>query len=300
MSSRYAPLTRFADRVKFDELLSRYTVARLGGPADVLITVDSSAMLRDVLTIAWREGWPTRILGGGANVLIGDKGFRGLIVINDARSITLGEDGTVTADSGYGLIQLARHTIAHGLSGFEWAISIPGTLGGGIVNNAGAHGGDMAACLASAEILFPGGIETWPVAKLDYRYRESALKRRSEPFAVLAGSLRFAPGFDPAQLEAKASEFVAHRKRSQPAGASLGSMFKNPQGDYAGRLIEATGLKGTRIGGVTISPMHANFFINMGGGTAKDYLDLIRLTQSTVKARFGVDLELEVELIGEF
>jgi len=287
-------------RLKLNEPLGRYTVARLGGPADALITVDTVELLTKVVYLAWESNWRMRILGGGANVLISDLGYRGLIVINNAKAVTIQDDGRVIADSGAVLTHLARQTMSRGLSGFEWAISVPGTLGGAIVNNAGAHGGDMAACLVCAEIALPRRPpEDWPVARLNYGYRESALKRHPSPFAVLSGQLQLSPGHDPAELQRHADEFVAHRKRTQPPGASLGSMFKNPPGDYAGRLIEAAGLKGTRIGGVMISPVHANFFINTGGGTASDYLALIRLACATVFKRFGVELSLEVELIGE-
>ncbi len=288
------------DRLRLNEPLSRYTVARLGGPADALVSVDSAALFRQVVYLAWERNWPVRILGGGANVLISDKGFRGLIIVNDARTVTFGENGLVTADSGAALIHVARQSMERGLSGFEWAISVPGTLGGAIVNNAGAHGSDMAACLLSAEIAFPRvPPETWPVERLKYAYRESALKRSARLFAVLSGTLRLSPGHDPAALQARAEEFSAYRKHTQPPGASLGSMFKNPPGDYAGRLIEAAGLKGTQVGGVMVSPIHANFFVNTGRGTAADYLELIRLARRTVRDTFGVALDLEVELIGE-
>ncbi len=288
------------ERLKLNEPLSRYTVARLGGLADALVTVDSIPLLTRVIYLAWERNWPVRILGGGANVLISDQGYRGLIVVNDSKNITIGADGQVTADSGAGLPHLARQTMAHGLSGFEWAVSVPGTFGGAIVNNAGAHGGDMASSLLNAEIAFPRvPPEVWPVERLSYRYRESALKRSPRPFAVLSGTLTLSPRHDPAALQAHADEFLAYRKRTQPPGASLGSMFKNPPGDYAGRLIEAAGLKGTRVGGVMISPIHANFFINTGGGSARDYVELIRLARRTVLEKLGVELELEIELIGE-
>lgn len=301
MNNRYAALRALVgDQLRLDEPLARYTVARLGGPADALVTADSTAQLMAIAQLAWSEGWPTRILGAGANVLISDQGYRGLIVVNDAKAVTIGTDGLVTAESGAVLTQLARRTINHGLSGFEWAISVPGTLGGAVVNNAGAHGGDMAANLVSAEIAFADhSIEHWPLTRLEYRYRESALKHNPLPFAVLSARLQLVPGHDPAQLQVQADEFIAHRKHTQPPGASLGSMFKNPPGDYAGRLIEACGLKGRQVGGVMISPIHANFFVNIGSGTASDYLALIQLTQATVQERFGIELQLEIELIGE-
>src|SRR5260221_3551637 len=172
-STAYAPLLeRYGERVKLNEPLARYTVARLGGPADALISVDSAAMLNEVAQCAWKHSYPTRILGGGANVLVSDQGYRGLIVINDAKAINVNPDGLVTADSGAILTHIARHAMSQGLAGFEWAVSVPGTLGGAIVNNAGAHGGDMASCLVNAEIAFPDGkIETRPTTSLDYRYR---------------------------------------------------------------------------------------------------------------------------------
>lgn len=285
--------------MRLNEPLSRYTVARLGGPADALISVESAEVLENTLRVGWECGIPVRILGGGANVLVSDRGYRGLILVNDAGRITMSDDGRVTAESGTALITLARQTMARGLSGFEWAISVPGTLGGGIVNNAGAHGSDMAASLASTEIVFPGlPVETWPVERLAYNYRESTLKRNVTPFGVLSGTLQLSPGHDPAQLQTRAAEFVARRKRTQPPGASLGSMFKNPPGDFAGRLIEAAGLKGSRVGGVIISPVHANFFVNTGGGTADDYLALIARARDTVHDRFGTHLELEIEIMG--
>ncbi|HLY24890.1 MAG TPA: UDP-N-acetylmuramate dehydrogenase [Aggregatilineales bacterium] len=287
------------ERLKLNESLARYTVARLGGPADALVTAESAVLLAEITALAWAFGWPTRILGGGANVLVSDQGYRGLIVINNARETRVDEDGTVTAESGASLNHLARQTMSRGLAGFEWGVSVPGTLGGAIVNNAGAHGGDMAGCLASADVAFPGRRETWSLSDMNYAYRESALKRRSEPFVVLSGTLQLKPGHDPAELQARADGFIAHRKGTQPPGASLGSMFKNPPGDYAGRLIEAAGLKGTKIGCVMVSPIHANFFVNAGQGTAADYLALIRLAQQTVHEKFGIALELEVELLGE-
>lgn len=285
--------------VRLNEPLQRYTAARLGGAADALVVVTSALDLDAAARVCWSEGLPMRILGGGANVLISDQGYRGAILINDAKTVTLEDEGRVIAESGAGLISLTRRCIERGLGGLEWAINVPGTVGGAVVNNAGAHGGDTAGLLWWAEISEPNQLpQHWTADQMGYRYRESALKHRSTPFAVLRAAFHLNPGCDPNTLNAHAEEFSAHRKRTQPPGASLGSMFKNPPGDYAGRLIEAAGLKGTRIGGVVISPLHANFFVNTGGGTASDYYQLIRLAQRTVEAQFGIRLELEVELIG--
>ncbi|MBX3081870.1 MAG: UDP-N-acetylmuramate dehydrogenase [Anaerolineae bacterium] len=302
ISKSFEPLRQLVgEKLRLNEPLRRYTVARLGGPADALVVVDTLEMLEQVVRLAWSYGWPLRILGGGANILIGDKGFRGLVVINDAKNVDYLEDGRVIAESGAGMIAIARGSMEKGLAGFEWAINVPGTVGGGAVSNAGAHGSDVAHQLVGIEIAFKDQtIEHWPLEKLNYRYRESALKRSPDPYVVLKVELQLQPGHDPAILEGRADAFIAQRKRTQPPGASLGSMFKNPPGDYAGRLIEAAGLKGTRRGGVVISPMHGNFFINVERGTAADYLALIRLAQEHVQTKFGITLELEIELVGEF
>jgi UDP-N-acetylmuramate dehydrogenase len=294
-------MARFGDAVKRNEPLSRYTVARLGGAADALIRAENVEQLRDVAALCWQYNLPMRIIGGGANVLFGDAGYRGVILVNDAKALQIDSEGFVRAESGISLAQLARETMARGLSGFEWAISVPGTLGGAIVNNAGAHGGEISALSElSTTIYFETEDETvWRTEQLAYRYRESALKHNARHYVVLSGAFRLSPGHDPSTLRARADETIAHRKRTQPPGASLGSMFKNPPGDFAGRLIEAAGLKGARVGGVIISPVHANFFVNTGGGSAADYLALIQLAQTTVRERFGVALELEVEVIGE-
>lgn len=297
---QYAPLVELAgERVSFDVPLQRYTAVRLGGPADALLVADSPELLERAARLSWQHGWPTRILGGGANVLISDDGFRGLIIINNTKNVAFYDDGRVIADSGASMTTLARQCMSRGLAGFEWAVSVPGTIGGGVVNNAGAHGGDMGGNLIAIHIaLKDQSVERWPKDRLGYRYRESTLKHAHFQFVILKVELQLTAGQDPAALQARADEFIAHRKRTQPPGASLGSMFKNPPGDYAGRLIEAAGLKGTQAGGVMISPVHANFFVNAGGGTSADYLALIRLVQHTVYQKFGVALELEVEVIG--
>lgn len=294
---------RFGDLVKYDEPLARYTVARLGGPADALITVQSTNELVDVITLAHQQSIPWIILGGGANVLIADAGYHGLVIVNHAKDTRFEYEGQITADSGVSLSTLARRCMSRGLAGLEWGVNVPGTVGGAIVNNAGAHGGDMAGIVRRINVFslvdFPHH-ELWNVDQMRYDYRHSVLKGDRGRYVVLAATLKLEPGADPGVLKARADEFVAHRKRTQPPGASLGSMFKNPPGDYAGRLIEAAGLKGAIVGGVQISPVHANFFINLGGGTASDYRALIDLTRETVQKLFGVELELEIECIGEW
>lgn len=294
-----------AERMLQNESLARYTAARLGGPADWLyVAKESTDELIEVVQNAWDRGMPVRVLGSGANVLVSDKGVRGLVVINDVSEITFGDwhgGRNVAATGGAGLTVLARRCQSHGLSGFEWAVSVPGTVGGAVVNNAGAHGSDIAASLCDAVVL---DAERGPLlmtpADLDYGYRHSSLKARADRrFLVLMASFGLKPD-DPARIQARMDEFIAYRKRTQPPGASLGSIFKNPPGDYAGRLIEAAGLKGCMIGGVQVSPVHANFFVNIGGATASDYYALIRHVQQAVAAKMGIMLELEIELVGEW
>ena len=292
---------RFGVTLLRDEPLAKYTAARLGGPADVLVVAHTLPDLLFAVQFAWAEGLPYRVLGGGANVLVADAGFRGLVVINRAADVVFGAAGEVRAESGVNLSTLARRCMKRGWQGLEWAVSVPGTLGGAAINNAGAHGSDMAASVREVVVHRPGGVARLDLSDLAYGYRASALKGSQEPYLVTRVALQLLPGADPAVLNAQAAEYVAHRKRTQPPGASLGSIFKNPPGDYAGRLIEAAGLKGAQQGGALISPLHANFFVNTGaGGTAADYYALIRLAQAEVEARFGVHLEPEIELLGDF
>ena len=287
--------------------LARYTAARLGGAADYLHIArhvdfhDTLAILRE----AWSRDMPFTILGGGANVLIADEGIRGLTVINRAAALSHSMHGgevIVSASSGANLIRLSRYCQEHGIAGMAWAIAVPGTIGGAVVNNAGAHGGDIAGTLQRTRIVDAEAGATWlGVADLNYAYRSSSLKANDQRrFFVTEAEFRL-PLDDPIAIQARMDEYSAARKATQPAGASLGSIFKNPPGDYAGRLIEAAGLKGCRIGAVQVSPVHANFFVNIdGAGSAADYLRLIRQVQASVRDAFGIDLELEIQLLGEW
>ncbi|HVU12923.1 MAG TPA: UDP-N-acetylmuramate dehydrogenase [Phototrophicaceae bacterium] len=289
-----------------NESLAKYTAARLGGPADFLyVARDSNEHLSEVVRAAWREGIPVRVLGGGANVLISDAGFRGLVVINRVSKAAFHEAtgtvaNTVTVTAGTSLTILARKCASKGLAGFEWAVSVPGTVGGAVVNNAGAHGGDMASCLRSAVLVdAEHGTQMLTNADLAYAYRSSSLKGRPDRrFLVMMATLNLTSDH-PAAINARMEEFITHRKRTQPPGASLGSIFKNPPGDYAGRLIEVCGLKGAQIGAAQVSPIHANFFINTGDATATDYFRLIERVREAVHEQTGVLLETEVECIGE-
>lgn len=288
--------------LKRDQSLARFTAARLGGPADYLYIAKDPAYaeIKRLLPAAWAQDLPVTVIGGGANILIADAGIRGLVIVNRAARIKHGGT-TVQAAAGASLIRLARFCHEQALSGMEWAIAVPGTVGGAVVNNAGAHGGDIASSLSRARILLPGNTNWLAANELDYAYRHSLLKSRADRrFFVLEAEFALQRA-DRDAVDAKMAHNNAYRRRTQPPGASLGSIFKNPPGDFAGRLIEAAGLKGERIGGVQVSPQHANFFVNLGGSaTASDYRQLILLVQERVEQATGVTLELEVQLLGDW
>jgi UDP-N-acetylmuramate dehydrogenase len=292
---------KFGDRVQENVVLAPYTSARIGGLADILVTANSADELAEIMMVIWRQGLPYIILGGGSNVLISDKGVRGAVVLNRAKAVRFenGDQPKVWVESGVIFSNLANRCASKGLSGLEWAATIPGTVGGAVVGNAGAFGGDMSGNLIAAEVLTRNGRSQWSVDKMGYGYRTSVLKGNAEKAIVLSAELGLKNATKDS-VSVKIEQFSERRKATQPPGASMGSMFKNPEGDHAGRLIEAAGLKGTRIGNAEISPLHGNFFVNHGETKASDILALIELVQKKVAEKFGVKLELEVELIGDW
>ena len=292
---------RLGDKVKENVILAPYTSARIGGPADILLVADSSAELARIVKLLWKHEMSFTLLGGGSNVLVSDNGIRGVVVLNRAKGVTFhtGDQPSVTAESGVVFSNLANRCASKGLAGLEWAATVPGTVGGAVYGNAGAFGGDVAGNLISAELLTENGKETLTVDQFGYGYRTSVLKRGELKAIVLSAELAL-KNSTKEDVTVKIQQFSAHRKATQPPGASMGSMFKNPPGDYAGRLIESSGLKGTRIGNAEISPLHGNFFINHENTKASDIRALIELVQRTVKEKQGVELELEVELIGDW
>ena len=292
---------KFGAAVQENVSLAPYTSARIGGPADVFVTVTSADELADAMKIIWDYGMPYYILGGGSNVLVSDKGVRGVVVLDRAKEVRFesGDQPTVWCEAGVIFSNLANRCASKGLSGLEWAATVPGTVGGAVYGNAGAFGGDMSENLIWADVLTKNGREKLTVEQMQYGYRTSILKRGEIKAIVLSGTLRL-KNSSKEEVSAKITEFSERRKSAQPPGASMGSMFKNPEGDHAGRLIEAAGLKGTRIGNAEISTKHGNFFINHGETKAEDVRALIHLAQKTVREKFGVELELEVELVGEW
>jgi UDP-N-acetylmuramate dehydrogenase len=292
---------KLGDKVKENVSLAPYTSARIGGPADILITAESADELARTIKLMWKLDLDFIMLGGGSNVLVSDKGVRGVVVLNRAKGVRFhnGDEPSVTAESGVIFSNLANRCAAKGFAGLEWAATVPGTIGGAVYGNAGAFGGDTAGNLIWAEILTEDAREKCTVEQMGYGYRTSVLKRGELDGIVLAAELRLSNSTKE-DATVKIEQFSAHRKSTQPPGASMGSMFKNPNGDYAGRLIEESGLKGLRVGNAEISPMHGNFFVNHANTKADDIFALIQLVQKTVKEKQGVDLELEIELIGEW
>ena len=292
---------KLGDKVKENVSLAPYTSARIGGPADVLIAAESADELARIVKLLRTQDLKYTILGGGSNVLVSDRGVRGVVVLNRAKGVRFhsGDQPSVTAESGVVFSNLANRCASKGFAGLEWAATVPGTVGGAVYGNAGAFGGDMAGNLIWAELLTGNGREKFSAEHMAYGYRTSALKRAELDAIVLSAELSL-KNSTKEEVTVKIEQFSAHRKATQPPGASLGSMFKNPDGDYAGRLIEAAGLKGARIGNAEISPLHGNFFINHADTKAADIRALIQLVQETVKEKQGVELELEIELIGEW
>ena len=293
----------FGERLQENILMANYTTAHVGGPADAALIAQSAAELENAAQRLWDMNISFYLLGSGSNVLFSDAGLRGVVMINRAHTVKIDthtNPPTVWAESGANLSGLTRQLALRGLSGMEWAANVPGSVGGAVYGNAGAYGMDVKSTLILAEILHrKEGRQSWASNRLEFDYRTSVLKRDSGQAIVLAARFGLTASTKDA-VQARMDSYNAQRRHSQPPGASLGSMFKNPKGDYAGRLIEAAGLKGIRIGGAQISKLHANFFVNDQQASAKDIWELIQLARRTVNDKFGVKLELEVELLGDW
>jgi UDP-N-acetylmuramate dehydrogenase len=293
-------LRRLFPAAKFDEPLKRYTAWKIGGPADALLEPSSADELIEAIETAREHDIPVTILGGGTNVLVLDGGIRGLTV-RIARALNSVEiDGaSVVADAGVLYPVLANATAGKGLEGLEFGTGIPGTVGGAVYMNAGAYGGETRDVLTWADVYKPEGerVERVPNEDLELSYRRSALHDHPD-WVVLRAAYALRTG-DSEELKARIKGFRSQRMNGSPNRPSCGSTFKRPEGDYPGRVVETAGLKGTKIGQIEVSPVHANYFVNHGGGTAKDALKLIEHVKVTVKERLGVELELEVKILGE-
>lgn len=296
------------DRAIADEPMSSHTTFGIGGPADLFVVVHTLPELRDCVQLACQYRVPYFILGSGANILVSDKGIRGLVVQNLCTAVSFSpqEDSSVClvrAESGALIRDVAAQAIAQGLAGLEWAVDVPGTVGGAVVGNAGAFGGYTSDNLQRALVFVPSEGERWMSRdELELGYRTSILKRQrlaDFPWVVLAAVFALIKG-DPAQVQARAAQYSRRRAETQPSGRSAGSVFKRTPQYPAGFLIENAGLKGARIGDAIVSPQHANFIINLGSATAQDVRQLIDWVRNKVYAQFKIMLELEIELVGEW
>lgn len=289
-----------------DEPLARFTTMRVGGPADLFAVAHNVFELRSLIRFARSRGLPHLLLGRGSNVVIADAGIRGLVI--QARAEGSRVDGDrYHAEAGVPMARAATETQKAGLAGLEYGLAIPGTVGGAVWANAGAHESDTAGVLESATVLLADGREeVLPTADLGFAYRHSRFKDAppgpdgSPGEIVLAATFRLAPA-DPAAIRSRLDEIRRWRQAHQPLGIpSAGSVFRNPPGDSAGRIIDALGLKGLRVGGASVSEKHANFIVNDRRGTAADVRRLAERVRAAVRAAHGMELAFEIEFLGDW
>ena len=288
-----------SDAVRLEEPMKAHTSFRIGGPAELFLTPENAAQLAEAIRILRRHEIPVFILGNGSNLLVRDKGIRGAVVQLSGRMSALETDGTALYAEGGALLSAAAAKAAEaGLTGLEFASGIPGSIGGAVMMNAGAYGGEMKDVLESVDVLTRDlRRETLPVEKIGLSYRHSGLAERGD--IVLGVRFRLGQG-DPQAIQARMAELAEQRREKQPLQyPSAGSTFKRPEGYFAGKLIQDAGLKGKTIGGAQVSEKHAGFLINTGNATAGEMLELIAFCQRTVEEKFGVRLETEVRIVGE-
>lgn len=291
------------------EPLAKYTSWRIGGPARFFANATSADELGALLTWATERELPVFVLGGGSNILVADGGFPGLVIRNRATSWRVEERGgepVVWIETGAPTAGTVRRLAAQGIGSLTWAEGLPGTIGGALYGNAGCYGGDMAQHLIRAWVLHNGEVAEWTTEQFAYGYRTSTLKcaqgLREQgvlvPSMILAAELRVTRD-DLQKLDAEMAEIAAARKGKTPSGSSCGSVFKNPPGTTAGTMIDRAGLKGTRVGNAVVSDKHANYIVNAGGAMADDVLRLTDVLREQVLQRMGIELDLEIQLVGE-
>lgn len=287
--------------LRWAESLARHTTFGVGGPADLFLTVRSTQALAGAMAAASQAGVPVFILGSGSNILVSDRGIRGLVIDNRARGEQEVGAYRFRLESGVPLASFARRASRRGLAGVAWAVGIPGTLGGAVVYNAGAYGGCLADVLEAVRIFAPGEGEDWiPAHQLGLVYRGSVFTRGAfAGKAILEVELALEEG-DARALGELVAEYDRRRLAAQPRGRNAGSMFKNPPEAPAWKLIDAVGLRGARRGNAAISAQHCNFFINLGTATAADIAALVAEAERRVFEQFGIRLEREVAFVGDW
>lgn len=288
--------TGFRGELAAEEALAPYTTWRIGGPAELLAQPADREDL--ILALGWAgaSGVPWRALGNGSNLLVREEGVRGVVIrVRKVLDGVARERSVIRAGAGASLPAIANLAASEGLAGVEFAAGIPGTVGGAVVMNAGWHEHEIESAVREVEFLETDGrVRTYPRERCEFGYRTSLFRRRRG--IVLGAVLDLRPD-DPGALKARLDAYAASRKENQPTELpSCGSVFLKPEGDFAGRLIEQAGLKGTRIGDLQVSPKHANFFVNLGHGTARDAIALVELVEREVERRSGIRLVREFEL----
>lgn len=285
----------FRGHISLHEPLAPYTSMKVGGPADYYVEPADKMDLVEIIKYFRRNDYPFMMIGRGSNLLISDEGVRGAVLNAESglSSVRL-EGDLVQAEAGARLTKLVDFCVQNGLAGLEWAAGIPGTVGGGVIMNAGAHGGEISQHLVDVEVLRGEEIVLVGKDRAQFAYRRSGLQKD----IVLSARFRLEPGNKEEILKRK-SELIARRNATQPLNLpNSGSMFKNPSGSFAAKLIEQAGLRGKRIGNAQISEKHANFIVNLGDAKAEDVLRLLDLARRTVHQNTGILLELEVKLVG--
>lgn len=294
-----ASLEQSGLKVLPDAPLVKRTWWRAGGPADALVQCSDLGQLVALQRLAEERGLPVFVLGNASNLLVADRGIRGIVVrLTKALADCSVADRVLVAGGGLKLTVLVSRMLKHGWTGLELFAGIPGTVGGAVRMNAGTTLGEVVDALLDVDVVLPGGeVRTLSVDELAMRYRSSRL-----PDGAIVASARFRlTGADPEASRAAIEHHLERRKATQPVDQpSCGSTFRNPPGDHAGRLIEAAGLKGFAIGAARVSPKHANFIVNEGGATAADIRRVVEHVQRTVRERFGVDLVREVHFVGDW
>lgn len=290
---------RFEARLGVNQPLAEFTGFRIGGPADLFLIVEDEEELACALGAAHRSRMPAFCLGAGSNLLVSDRGIRGLVVrLGDGFKELLIDGVNVTAGGAAKFGALVEAVVERGLAGLEFGEGIPGTVGGALAMNAGAFGGEMARVVTwVCGVAGEGGIRRLAAEELKFGYRHAEL---APDFVITRASFELRPG-SREELRAKVLDLRARRAARQPHGMpNAGSIFKNPSGNFAGRLLEEAGLKGLRLGGAAFSERHANFIVNLGGARAAEVRALIEMARARVRERSGVLLEPEVRLVGEW
>ena len=287
------------ERVLIDEPMKNHTSFKIGGPADIMVIPESIEEIQCALKVCIENDVPYFVMGNGSNLIVRDKGMRCVVIkIGDNLKDVKINGNIVTAQAGILLSTLSKKIMAESLKGFEFASGIPGTLGGAITMNAGAYGGEMKDVVKGAKLLDKNGeINHFSLKELELGYRTSIIQRKG--YIVLEVELELEKG-NYEEILSITKDLTEKRTTKQPLHLpSAGSVFKRPEGYFAGKLIQDSGLKGKNVGGAQVSELHSGFIVNTGNATAKDVLDLIALVQKKVKENFGVDLHTEVRIIGE-